>query len=158
MLGFKPQPKCFDLLKSGQNTCKSGQKCHPTLFDFKQWCPTFAEKHMNPVFGDHTQKRVLNGRKFIGESHTKLSASLGDFGQQSFARPKIFLLLHLCPGIGQKYVCRKGQKWQNFIFTTRNNEHNFFCKKFDGKMSNLKIFWGLALPSDAHASETFYNN
>ena len=129
MLVVKAQPKCFDLLKSGQ-------KCRQTLLDFKKWCPTFAEKHMNPFFRGHTQKRVLYGRKFIGKSHTKLSASLGDFGRQSFARPNIFLLLRSCPGIGQKYVCRRCQKWQNFIFTTRNKENNFFCKKYDGKMSN----------------------
>jgi len=23
-------------------------------------------------------------------------------------------------GVGQKYFCRGGQKWQNYIFTTRN--------------------------------------
>jgi len=33
----------------------------------------------------------------------------------------------------------------------------FFAKKYDGKMSNFKIFGGLALPSDAHASKTFHN-
>jgi len=35
--------------------------------------------------------------------------------------------------LGNKYVCGRGQKWQNFIFTTRNKKNNFFCKKYDGK-------------------------
>jgi len=56
VLGFKAQPKCFDLLKSGQ-------KCHATLFNFKKWCPTFAEKHMNP-FLEVTPKKVF----FMGEN------------------------------------------------------------------------------------------
>ena len=60
-------------------------------------------------------------------------------------------------GVGQKYVCRGGQKRQIFIFTTRSKENHFFCKNIAGKMSNLKIFGGLALPSEAHAPKSFYN-
>jgi len=59
--GVKVCPNCFDLLKSGQ-------KWRPAFFDFKKWCPTFAEKHMNP-FLEVTPKQgriqlVSLGRRF----------------------------------------------------------------------------------------------
>jgi len=119
--------------------------------------PNVCRKTHESLYWRSHQKRVLYGKKIIGKSRTKLSASLGDFRQQSFARPKFFLLLHLCPRGWPKICLQGGQKWQNFIFTTRSKENHFFCKKIDGKMSNLKIFGGLALPSDAHAPKSFYN-
>jgi len=75
--------------------------------------PTFAENDMNPFFGGHT-KRVLYGRKFVGKSHTKHFGQVWGLRGKILHTPKICLLLHLCPGIGQKYFCRGGQKWQNF--------------------------------------------
>ena len=68
---------------------KPGQKCPPTFFDLKKWRPTFAEKHVKNHFLDVTQKTV-------GKSCTTTSwASLGKFGQKSFAAQKVCLLLHL---------------------------------------------------------------
>jgi len=49
-------------------------------------------------WGGHTKKGLhdLCDRKFVGRSRTKsFRASLGKFGQKSFAPPKISLLLHL---------------------------------------------------------------
>jgi len=63
-MGCKCTPKCFDLskimaksLKIWEKSQKSGQKWCPTLFDFKKWRPTFAEKHMKIFVGGHTKKR-----------------------------------------------------------------------------------------------------
>jgi len=51
-----------------------------------------------------TSKKSLHdlcGRKFIGKSPTTtFRASLGKFGQKSFAPPKICLLLYLCFEVG----------------------------------------------------------
>jgi len=45
-----------------------------------------------------------------------------------------------------------GKQWWNFILPTRNQENNFFCWKFDRKMSNLKIQGAMSPcpPFDAH--------
>jgi len=58
----------------------------------------FAEKHMK-TFLEVTPKKGLHdlcGRKVGGKIAQKaFRASLGKFGQKSFALPKICLLLHL---------------------------------------------------------------
>jgi len=60
---------------------------------------TFAEKQMKTFFLEVTPKKGLHdlcGRKFVGKSRpATFWASLGKFGQKSFAPPKICLLLHL---------------------------------------------------------------
>jgi len=148
----KVHPKCFDLLKSGQNPRQSRQKWHPTLFDFKKWCATFAKNTLT-LFLEVTPKRVLHGRKFVSKSHTKL------FGQVGRLWAKILRMLKNLPARTvmsrgwPKIYLQRSQKWQNFIFTTRNKENNFFCKTFDGKMSNFNILG--ALPSHAHVPKTF---
>jgi len=76
------------------------------LFNFKKWCPTFAEKHINPFFGGHPKKRFFMGENLLAEVTQNFSGKFGVFGQKSFAHPKICLLLHLCPGVGQRYVSR----------------------------------------------------
>jgi len=55
------------------------------------------------------------GENLLAKVMKNFSASLGDFGQKSFARLKICLFLRLCPGVGQKYVCR-GAKVAKFYF------------------------------------------
>ena len=69
------------------NPWNSGQKCRPTLLDFKQWHPVFAEKQVETIFW----------RKTVGKScTTTFWASVGEFGQNSFAPTKVCLVLHLC--------------------------------------------------------------
>jgi len=64
-----------------------------------KWRLAFAEKQIK-AFLEVTPKRSsvhdLCGRKFVGKSRTTTFwASLGKFGQRSFAPPKFCLLLHL---------------------------------------------------------------
>jgi len=54
---------------------KSGQKWRSTLFDFKKWCPTFAEKHnLRPILEatPKTDLHVLCGRKSWAKAAQKL--------------------------------------------------------------------------------------
>jgi len=74
---------------------------------------------MNPFLRGHTKKGSLWETSCWQKSRKNFRASLGDFGQRS-TYPKICLLLHLCPGVGQKYFCRGVQKWRNFIFTSQH--------------------------------------
>ena len=95
--GVQVHPKSFDLLKIwaksprireknwkfGQNPWKSGKKMAPNI------CTKTHEDHILKV----TPKKSLTDlceRKFVGKiSHTKtFHASLGKFGQKSFAPPK----------------------------------------------------------------------
>ena len=68
-------------------------------FVFKKRHPTFAEKHVKTVSLEVTPKKgihVLCWRKFVGETRTNtFRTRLGKFGPNSFAHPKISLLLHL---------------------------------------------------------------
>jgi len=142
--GWKRTPKSFDLLNSGKHPWKSGKKWRPTLFEFKKYCPTFAEKHMNH-FLEVTPKRVLNGGNFESKSHTKLFGQVwGTSGKNPSHGPKFACSYTYVQGLPQN-IFATGPKSQNFIFTTRNWENNFFCKQFDGKMSNFKTLG--ALPS-----------
>jgi len=67
--GCKRTPKIFICRKFGQDPWKSGQKWPPTLFDFKQWRSTFAEKHMKTFNWSSYRKGLhdLCGRKFVGK-------------------------------------------------------------------------------------------
>jgi len=54
---------------------KSWQKCRSTLFDFKKWRPTFAEKHnLRPILEvtPKTNLHVLCGRKLWAKGTQKL--------------------------------------------------------------------------------------
>ena len=55
----------------------------------------------------------------------------------------------------QNYFCRGGQKFQNYIFTTRNKEDTLFLQKLMGKFQTLSS--ALASTSEAHAPETSYD-
>jgi len=102
-----------------KNPWKSRQKWRPLLFDFTKWQPTFAEKQMK-TFLEVTPKKILNilcGRTILGKSHTTtFRASLGTFGQKSFAPPKICLLLYLRLCYMQKWVIHWYFKFWVFTF------------------------------------------
>jgi len=60
--------------------------------------PNVCRKTHEDLFGGHTKKMSSWSmwEKIYRQSRTKtFRASLGKFGQKSFAPPKIFLLLHL---------------------------------------------------------------
>ena len=96
------------------------------------------------------------GENLLAKVMKNFSASLGDFGQKSFARLKICLFLRLCPGVGQKYVCR-GAKVAKFYFYHSKLRKQLFLQNILWEMSNLKILGVLSLPSDDHSPKTFYN-
>ena len=128
--GWKRTPKSFDLLKSGQ-------KWRPTLFEFKKWCPTCAEKHMNP-FLEATPKRVLYGRKFVSKSHTKLFGQVwGTSGKNPSHAQKFACSYTYVQGL-PKNIFARGLKVAKFHFHHSKLRKQLFCKKFDGKMSNFK--------------------
>jgi len=135
------------------NPWKSGQKWRPTWFDFKKWCPTFAEKHMNLVFGGQTKNGFFRRQNLLAKVTQNFSDNFGVFGQKSFARPNFCLLLHLCAGVGQKYVFR-GKKLH---FHHSKPRKQLFLQKIWWENVKFQNPGGLALPSDAHASKTFYN-
>jgi len=55
------------------------------MCDFKKWPQAFADKQVKTIFGGHTKKTV-------GKScTTTFWASVGKFGQKSFAPSKNFL-------------------------------------------------------------------
>ena len=143
--------------KSGQNPWKSGQnpwkslkiwtKWRPTLFEFKKWCPTFAEWHMkSPFFEGHTEKilMIFVGENLWAKSRAKtFRASLGKFGQKFFA-PKNLLAparmvrirraTYINPRQGQG-LAKCGQVWSHQttaceISFFRTNEINWPHIKF----------------------------
>jgi len=58
------------------------------LFDFKKWCPSFAEKHMKTFFQKVITKKSL-WEQICRQNRTKtFGASLGKFGRKSFAAPQ----------------------------------------------------------------------
>jgi len=141
----KVHPKCFDLLKSGQNPRQSRQKWHPTLFDFKKWCATFAKNTLT-LFLEVTPKRVLHGRKFVSKSHTKL------FGQVGRLWAKILRMLKNLPACtvmsrgGQKYICRGAKSGKILFSPLETKKTTFFAKHLMGKCQ-ISISWGPCPPT-----------
>ena len=89
------------------------------------------------------------GKNLLAKVTQNFSGKFGVFGQKSFARPQIWLLLHLCPGIGQKYVCRGGPKVAKLYFHHSKLRKQLFLQK---------IWWDWwALLYDTHTPKTFYN-
>ena len=70
----------------------------------QKWRPTFAEKQVKTIFSRSHQKTVHKSWK------TTFWASLGKFGQKSFASPKICLQLHI---------------WTRWIMKTRHSKYSF---------------------------------
>jgi len=57
-------PKVFICRKPGGKSLKIREKWRTTLFGFKKWRPTFAEKHMKTFLRGHTKKVFMI---FVGE-------------------------------------------------------------------------------------------
>jgi len=83
--------------KSGRNPWKceqtpwiSGQKWRPTLFAFKKWSPTFAEKHMKTFFWRPHKENVF--MIFVGEicrqtPHKNFSGKFGEIWAKMLRTP-----------------------------------------------------------------------
>jgi len=116
------------------------------LFDFKKWCPTFAKKHINPFFGGHTKKGFFMGENLLAKVTQNFSGKWEDFGQKSFACPKICLLLQVCPGVGQKYICREAKSGKILFPPLETKKTTFLAKHFMGKCQ-ISISWGPCPPT-----------
>jgi len=87
-----------DLWKSGQNPWRSRKTGAQRCFTSKNNAQRLQRNKWHFLGGD-TKKCLhdLRGKQFVGKSPTTIFwASLGKFGQKSFAPPKNCLLLHLC--------------------------------------------------------------
>ena len=112
--GESALPKVLISRKSGQNTWKSGQsiwkygqKWDPTFFDFEKLAPNVhklvpnvhkfvpnVQNHMKTFFWRSSQKVCAVGGNIPTTSCSKtFQASLGKFGQKSFAPLNVCLLL-----------------------------------------------------------------
>ena len=76
-----------------------GKKCRPTLFDFKKWCPTFAEKLWRPFFVEgHTEKGLQNlcGRKCVDKSLQRFRQVRGN-SYKNPSHPQKFAFYYATP-------------------------------------------------------------
>jgi len=96
------------------------------------------------------------GENLLAKSH-KTFGKFGGLRATILRTPKNFLAPTLMSRDWPKICLQEGPKVAKFHFHHSKQRKQLFCKIYDGKMSNLKIFGGLALPSDARASKTFYN-
>jgi len=72
---------------------KSGQKWRSTLFDFKKWRPTFAEKHnLRPILEvtPKTHLHDLCGRKLWAKGAQKLFGKVWGNSGKNLSHPKKF--------------------------------------------------------------------
>ena len=139
--GANTPPTVLVYRKSGQNPWKFEQ--NPWQSGPKPWNPgkmapnVFWLQEMAPNVEIIPNKdlHVLPGRKFVGKSRrTTFRASLGKFGQISFAPPNICLLLHLRHlQVQPKWVTQK--YYSNFspadVIVPR-----FFCQLFSTALSD----------------------
>jgi len=97
--GCKHTPKSFDLLKIWVKSLKIRVYMAPSVLRLQKMAPRVCRKTHEDFTLEVTPKKELHdlcGRKFVGKIAQKtFRASLGKFGQKSFAVPKICLLLHL---------------------------------------------------------------
>jgi len=112
--GCKRSPKRFDLLKMRENlgktyenvrkipenTGKNGAQRCLILKNLRPTCDGESHEHL---FLEVIPKKDVNdlcrrkySHKDLPENRKSFRTSLGEFGQKSFASPKICLLLHLC--------------------------------------------------------------
>jgi len=88
---------------------------------------------MNPFIGGHIKKGYFMGKKLLAKVVQNFRHVWGTSGNNPSRAQKFSCSYTYVHGVGQKYVCRGGQKRQIFIFTTRSKENHFFCKNIDGK-------------------------
>jgi len=79
--------------KLPENTTKNGAQYSLILI---YWRPMWGESHED-FFGGHPNMICVGGNARTKSCPKTFRASLGKFGQKSFAPPKIWLLLHLLP-------------------------------------------------------------
>jgi len=98
--GCKPTPKSFaDLLKIWEKSLKIRVKMAPNVVWHQKMIPKVHGKTHEDLFLEATPKKVfviLVGKNLWAKIAQKaFRASLGKFGQESFALPEICVLLHL---------------------------------------------------------------
>ena len=78
--------------KSGKTPWKYGQKCRPTLFDFKIWCPMFSKKLGKTLFLALTPKKTSSWFLWeimcLKKSQNNVSSQCGEYWAKIFRIPQ----------------------------------------------------------------------